>query len=81
MVNQPDKRLLSLADKYIPQSAGTETSGDILQSLYNNLQNPEMLIPVLGLQGVGKSMLINGILKENAMPNEADETTCIPVEV
>ena len=80
MVNAPDKRLVALANKYI-QIEEKESSGDILQNLYINLQNPEMIIPVLGLQGVGKSTLINGILKENVMPNEADETTCIPVEV
>jgi len=80
MVNVPDKRLVTLANKYI-QITETESSGDILEKLYINLQNPEMLIPILGLQGVGKSTLINGILKENVMPNEADETTCIPVEV
>jgi len=80
MVNAPDKKFVTLANKYI-QMEEKESSGDILQNLYINLQNPEMIIPVLGLQGVGKSTLINGILKENVMPNEADETTCIPVEV
>jgi len=80
MPKAPDVRLISLVDKYI-QTAESDSSDNVLATLYKNLQNPEMLVPVLGLQGVGKSTLINGILKENVMPNEADETTCIPVEV
>lgn len=41
----------------------------------------ESLIPVLGMQGMGKSTLINGLLKANILPNDADETTCVPVEI
>ena len=80
MINAPEKRLIALADKHI-KTTEKESPGGNLQNLYKNLQNPEMIIPVLGLQGVGKSTLINAILKEKIMPNEADETTCIPVEV
>ena len=81
MIKIPDIKLVDLLSKYIPGDGETPAGGDNLKNMYQNLQNPEMLIPVLGLQGVGKSTLINGILKENVMPNEADETTCIPVEV
>jgi hypothetical protein len=81
MIKIPDIKLVDLLSKYIPGDGETPAGGDNLKNMYQNLQNPEMLIPVLGLQGVGKSTLINGILKENIMPNEADETTCIPVEV
>jgi len=76
-----DMKLIDLLNKYISEEGETPAGGDNLKNMYQNLQNPEMLIPVLGLQGVGKSTLINGILEENVMPNEADETTCIPVEV
>ena len=33
------------------------------------------------MQGMGKSTLINALLEENILPNEADETTCVPVEI
>ncbi len=58
------------------------------KSLFNDLvdveekiDNPEIIIPILGLQGVGKSTVINAYLGEDIMPTETDETTCIPVEV
>lgn len=81
MVQQPNQKLIDLLNKYIPEEGEIPAGGDNILKTFHNVQNPEMLIPVLGLQGVGKSTLINGILNENIMPNEADETTCIPVEV
>lgn len=44
-------------------------------------ENADMVIPVVGTQGMGKSTLINSILQENILPEGADETTCVPVEV
>lgn len=55
--------------------------GSDLKKSVENTKNAEMIVPVLGMQGMGKSTLINSILKENIMPNDADETTCVPVEV
>lgn len=81
MVQKPNSNLIEALNKYVRSEGEVPAGGDNVRRLYENLQNPEMLVPVLGLQGVGKSTLINGILKENVMPNEADETTCIPVEV
>ena len=71
-------RLVNTLDKYsLPgQSVGTD-----LVLMMDHSKNQELIVPVLGMQGMGKSTLINAILKEDIMPSEADETTCAPVEV
>lgn len=58
------------------------------RSLWNQLvelekksNNPNIIIPVIGTQGMGKSTLINALMGEDILPNEADETTCVPVEI
>ncbi len=52
-----------------------------ISSILDKKRQKEIIIPVLGMQGMGKSTLINAMLKENILPNEADETTCVPVEI
>ena len=59
---------------------GTELGND-LESLFSSVRKSEKLLPVVGTQGMGKSTLINAILGEDILPNAADETTCVPVEV
>lgn len=73
-----DQKLVDFLDHYsdIQESVGTN-----LLRIINSMDNAEVIIPVLGMQGMGKSTLINGLLKENVLPNDADETTCVPVEV
>lgn len=73
-----DDSLVSVLDRYAEASAPT---GTLLRNALRNLQNGEMIVPVLGMQGMGKSTMINAILKENILPNDTDETTCVPVEV
>lgn len=73
-----DKRLVAFLDQY---SDTQESVGTTLLRIIQNMDNAEVIIPVLGMQGMGKSTLINGLLKENILPNDADETTCVPVEV
>lgn len=73
-----DKKLVGFLDCY----SDTQVSvGSNLLQVVENVENSEVIIPVLGMQGMGKSTLINGLLKENILPNDADETTCVPVEV
>lgn len=73
-----DNQLVEILDKYSDESSKLGTS---LKQTIKNSDGVEMIIPFLGVQGTGKSTLINGLLKENILPNEADETTCVPVEV
>ena len=73
-----DEKLVQILDKYsIP---GQEVGSSLKEAIFRS-DNKELIIPVLGMQGMGKSTLINAILKEDIMPSEADETTCVPVEV
>lgn len=73
-----DEKLVAILDKYsVPgQEMGVSLKAAVLRS-----NSKELIIPILGMQGMGKSTLINAILKEDIMPSEADETTCVPVEV
>lgn len=73
-----DQKLVAFLDRY---SDTQESLGTNLLRIIQGLDNAEVIIPVLGMQGMGKSTLINGLLKENILPNDADETTCVPVEV
>jgi hypothetical protein len=73
-----DTKLVDCLDRY---SSTQESVGSNLLKVLNKLENAEIIIPVLGTQGMGKSTLINGLLRENILPNDADETTCVPVEV
>ncbi len=72
-----DERLKDILNKYSLDNG----IGDKLFSTIKNSENKEIIIPIVGMQGMGKSTLINAILEENILPNEAGETTCIPVEV
>ena len=76
-----DSKFLELIDKYTVVAGEESKASDIMKKLAQNVQNPELIVPVLGSQGMGKSTLINAILGDNILPNDADETTCVPVEI
>lgn len=74
-----DKKLTELLNRH---SIPTANYGDMLDAVikrHNDAKN--VVIPVLGMQGMGKSTLLNGLLKADILPNDADETTCVPVEI
>ena len=46
------------------------------------LRTDNFTIPILGVQGAGKSSLLNAILMDDiVLPVDSDETTCIPTEI
>jgi len=77
-INLLDKTLVETLNRCssIGDSAGT----DLLKAAQHS-NTREIIIPILGMQGAGKSTLINALLGENILPEAADETTCVPVEV
>lgn len=74
--NYPE--LLRLLELYSP--AGQNYAQLILE-IEEKSQLSDLIVPILGTQGMGKSTLINAVLREDILPNEADETTCVPIEV
>lgn len=71
-------RLLQLLEQYSPPG---QNYASLLLELEKKSCSPDMIVPILGKQGEGKSTLINAMLQEDILPNEADETTCVPVEI
>lgn len=80
-----EERLLTLFDRYMPLPLENEEQmsyRDYYSRKVKNLEQSEFLIPVLGVQGAGKSSFLNALLMEDLiLPVDADETTSIPVEI
>jgi hypothetical protein len=79
-----NKEFIRLADKYAPFITDKEIISyeKILAEKFNKLEVDELKIPIIGVQGTGKSSLINALLfNDIVLPVDADETTCIPVEI
>ncbi len=74
-----DIRLAEIFNRY-DMSENHSVFNDLLV-IEEKISCPDIIIPVIGTQGAGKSTLINSIIGEDILPNEADETTCIPVEI
>lgn len=72
--------LAALVDRYL-FSPGAPA--DARYPLYaKRLSSRRFVMPVAGVQGSGKSTLLNALAFERpVLPVDADETTCVPVEI
>ncbi|WP_238916446.1 dynamin family protein [Clostridium sp. YIM B02555] len=76
-----DERFYGLLEKYLHNDQGVNYK-EFFNHFLENLNRKEIIVPVLGIQGAGKSSFLNSILMEdNILPTDVDETTCVPVEV
>ncbi len=77
-----DERFYGLLEKYLNNENQGIDYKKYFQHFIENLNKKEIVIPVLGIQGAGKSSFLNSILMEdNVLPTDVDETTCVPVEI
>lgn len=80
---EADVRLIEILQRYnICNLEAGQDYAQYLKEKRNKIENEYFYIPVLGVQGAGKSTLLNALLMDDiVLPVDADETTCIPVEV
>ena len=77
-----DQRFNRLLEKYLNNENQGIDYREYFKHFIENLNKKEIIVPVLGIQGAGKSSFLNSILMEdNILPTDVDETTCVPVEV
>jgi hypothetical protein len=77
-----DMRFYKLLEKYLNNENQGINYNEYFKHFIENLSKKEIIVPVLGIQGAGKSSFLNSILMEdNILPTDVDETTCVPVEV
>ncbi|OOM76994.1 dynamin family protein [Clostridium sp. BL-8] len=77
-----DERFYGLLEKYLNNENQSIDYKKYFQHFVENLNKKEIVVPVLGIQGAGKSSFLNSILMEdNVLPTDVDETTCVPVEI
>lgn len=76
-----DSRFNELLKKYMNENHEFNYK-EYFKHFIENLDKKEIFVPVLGIQGAGKSSFLNAILMdENVLPTDVDETTCVPVEM
>lgn len=77
-----DERFYNLLEKYLNNDKQGIDYNRYFEHFIENLNKKEIIVPVLGIQGAGKSSFLNAMLmEENVLPTDVDETTCVPVEV
>lgn len=79
-----NKELASLIDSYLSTSeaAPESTAAGRYPAYAQRLESQRFVVPVVGVQGSGKSTLLNALVFTTpVLPVDADETTCVPVEI
>lgn len=60
----------------------SEEKTDLLQNYIEKIKTPECYVAILGIQGAGKSSLLNALLfGDEVLPVAVEETTCIPTMI
>lgn len=76
MIN--DKELIS----YLYENNKSDNLKQAITSRKKSLKKNKLYVAVFGVQGAGKSSFLNALVAQrDILPVEADETTCIPVEL
>jgi len=79
-----EQELAALVDRYLTaKEAKSESTAAARYAQYAaRLMAQRFVLPVAGVQGSGKSTLLNAMAFDTpVLPVDADETTCVPVEV
>ncbi|SFD17369.1 dynamin family protein [Clostridium uliginosum] len=77
-----DPKFNRLLEKYLDNEGQGGNYKEYFKHFTENLDKGEIIVPILGIQGAGKSSFLNSILMEdNILPTDVDETTCVPVEI
>ncbi|MBN3787222.1 dynamin family protein [Burkholderia sp. Ac-20353] len=81
-----EPQLLTLGERYDPQDGDGDGGAPGLVgrvgAYRGQLSAERFVLPIAGIQGSGKSTLLNALaFDEPVLPIDADETTCVPVEI
>lgn len=79
-----NREVASLVDAYLSSGeVSSESRADGRYPVYaQRLKSKRFVVPVAGVQGSGKSTLLNALaFTTPVLPVDADETTCVPVEI
>lgn len=76
------KHLLPLVQVSSSRREQNDYGFDFLETHLEKLKIPECHISILGVQGAGKSSLLNALIfADEVLPVEVEETTCIPTMI
>lgn len=79
-----NSELFLIVEKYNKRSDDTsnESIKERYKTLFQSASAAEVYVPILGMQGTGKSTLLNALLMDDVvLPVDAQETNCVPTEI